>query len=97
MAAELHVKSDAIQVAFRKTRNKYLDMGYGIDMHKIQADYGNYQTVVIPSPARRENPELANAWVMKEVPVKGRELTADDFTRRPGDMKKSERRKTEDE
>ena len=97
LAAELHVKSDAIQVAFRKTRNKYLDMGYGIDMHKIQADYGNYQTVVIPSPARRENPELANAWVMKEVPVKGRELTADDFTRRPGDMKKSERRKTEDE
>ena len=29
-----------------------------------------HQAVVIPSPARREIPELANAWVMKEVPVK---------------------------
>ena len=73
LAAELHVKSDAIQVAFRKTRAKYFDMGYGIDTHKIQADYGNYQAVVIPSPARREVPELANAWVMKEVPTVGAE------------------------
>ena len=84
LAAELHVKSDAIQVAFRKTRNKYLDMGYGIDMHRIRAEYANYQAVVIPSPARRENPELANAWVMKEVPVKGQAVANDHKLRRPG-------------
>lgn len=92
LGAELHVKSDAIQVAFRKTRAKYFDMGYGIDMHKIRADYGNYQAVVIPSPARREVPELANAWVMKEVPAVGQEEPESNKLRRPGDAKKSEKR-----
>lgn len=96
LAAELHVKSDAIQVAYRKTRNKYLDMGYGIDMHKIRADYANYQAVVIPSPARREVPELANAWVMKEVPVKGRG-DDDNKLRRPGSPTRSERRAQEED
>lgn len=91
LAAELHVKSDAIQVAFRKTRAKYLDMGYGIDTHKIRADYANYQAVVIPSPARREIPELANAWVMKEVPVKGKSEADDNRLRRPGDPRRSDR------
>ncbi len=92
LAAELHVKSDAIQVAFRKTRKKYFDMGYGIDTHKIQAEYANYQAVVIPSPARREVPELANAWVMKEVPVKGLDKPDKNKSRRPGDLKPSEKR-----
>lgn len=97
LAAELHVKSDAIQVAFRKTRAKYFDMGYGIDMHKIRADYGNYQAVVIPSPARREIPELANAWVMKEVPAVGHEEPDANKLRRPGAAKKSELRQVEAE
>lgn len=92
LAAELHVKSDAIQVAFRKTRNKYLDMGYGIDMHRIRAEYANYQAVVIPSPARREVPELANAWIMKEVPVKGQDVQDENKLRRPGDATRSQKR-----
>ncbi len=70
LAAELHVRSDAIQIAYRKMRNKYLDMGWGIDTHRIQSEYANVKAVVIPSPARREIPELAKAWVMKEVPVR---------------------------
>ncbi|WP_420630142.1 Rieske 2Fe-2S domain-containing protein [Candidatus Leptofilum sp.] len=94
LAAELHVKSDAIQVAFRKTRAKYFDMGYGIDMHKIRSEYGNYQAVVIPSPARREVPELANAWVMKEVPAVGHEEPAENKLRRPGEIKRSEQRQS---
>ncbi|HEX2622792.1 MAG TPA: aromatic ring-hydroxylating dioxygenase subunit alpha [Phototrophicaceae bacterium] len=70
LSAELHVRSDRIQVDFRKKRNRYLDMGWGIDSHLIRAEYANVKAVVIPSPARREIPELANAWVMKEVPTK---------------------------
>ena len=97
LAAELHVKSDAIQVAFRKTRAKYFDMGYGIDMHRIRADYGNYQAVVIPSPARREVPELANAWVMKEVPAVGYEEADSNKLRRPGDPTRSAKRQADDE
>jgi hypothetical protein len=69
LGAELHVKSDLIQIAYRKTRQKFIDMGWGIDRHKITSEYTHHQAVVIPSPARREVPELASAWVMKEVPT----------------------------
>jgi phenylpropionate dioxygenase-like ring-hydroxylating dioxygenase large terminal subunit len=69
LGAELHVKSDLIQIAYRKMRQKFIDMGWGIDRHKITSEYTHHQAVVIPSPARREIPELAKAWVMKEVPT----------------------------
>ena len=68
IAAELHVKSDALQIAYRKMRNKFLGMGWGIDMHKIRSEQTGRIFTVIPSPSRREVPELANAWVMKEIP-----------------------------
>lgn len=70
IGAELHVKSDAMQIAYRKMRKRFLDRGWGIDTHRIQAENARYQAVVIPSPARREIPELAQAWVMKEVPMR---------------------------
>ena len=70
LGAELHVKSDSLQIAYRRMRQKYIDKGWSIDTHLIQSEYSRHQAVVIPSPARREVPELANAWVMKEVPVK---------------------------
>jgi hypothetical protein len=69
-------------------RNKYLDLGWGIDLHKIESEYTRHQATVIPSPARRSNPEFANAWVMKEVPLKGKEMPADHKLKKPGDVKK---------
>lgn len=69
IGAELSVKSDGIQIAYRKMRQKYIDMGWQIDIHRIKAEYGRQHAVVIPSPARKEVPELANAWVLKEVPT----------------------------
>ena len=69
LGAELHLKSDAMAVAFRKLRKKYLDMGWGIDVDTIRSKHTGRSAVVIPSPARREQPELARAWVMPEVPV----------------------------
>lgn len=68
IAAELHVKSDNLQIAYRKLRNKLLAKGWGIDMHKIRSELTGRTFTVIPSPSRREVPELAHAWVMKEVP-----------------------------
>ena len=70
LAAELHVRSDRIQVDFRQKRNRYIDAGWGIDSHLIKSEYTNVKAVVIPSPARREIPDLKNAWVMKEVPTR---------------------------
>ncbi len=69
LSAELHVRSDALQISFRRIRNECLDKGWGIDTHLIQTEFSNKKAVVIPSPARREIPELAQAWVMKEVPI----------------------------
>jgi phenylpropionate dioxygenase-like ring-hydroxylating dioxygenase large terminal subunit len=70
LGAELSVKSDAIQISYRKMRQKYIDMGWQIDTHRIKTEFGRQHAVVIPSPARKEVPELAKAWVLKEVPVK---------------------------
>jgi phenylpropionate dioxygenase-like ring-hydroxylating dioxygenase large terminal subunit len=69
LAAELHTKSDASQIAYRKLRNKLVEKGWGIDMHKIRSEYTGRTFTVIPSPSRKEVPELANAWVMKQVPT----------------------------
>lgn len=55
--------------AFARMCQEAIRRGWGIDIHTIQADYANIKAVVIPSPARREVPELAAAWVLKEVPV----------------------------
>lgn len=84
LGAELHVKSDNIQIAYRQMRNSYLDRGWGIDMHMIESEYSRHQATVIPSPSRRENPEFANAWVMKEVPMKGQEIKPGQRLKRPG-------------
>jgi phenylpropionate dioxygenase-like ring-hydroxylating dioxygenase large terminal subunit len=69
-AGELHHKTDELGVAYRKRRHQLMDAGWGIDTHKI-ASFGGKKATVIPSPARRENPEMAHAWVMKEVPTTG--------------------------
>jgi len=65
--AELHHKSDAMALGYRKIRDRCLQMGWGIDRHELAAHGPRRRATVIPSPARREVPELKRAWVMKEV------------------------------
>lgn len=69
LADELHVKSDRIMVEYRRFRQQAIDKGWAIDTHKVRDGYTNQMATVIPSPARREVPELANAWIMREVPT----------------------------
>jgi phenylpropionate dioxygenase-like ring-hydroxylating dioxygenase large terminal subunit len=71
LSGELHVKSDANQIAYRRMRQKLIERGWGIDARRIQTEYAHRQYTVIPSPARREAPELARAWQIKEVPIQG--------------------------
>ena len=68
LSAELHVKSDAIQIHYRRMRQKFVEQGWCIDSHRIRLN-AHKQFTVIPSPARREVPELAHAWVLKEAPT----------------------------
>ena len=61
LSGELHVKSDAIQLAYRRWRQDQTDKGWFLplpDDPEMQR-----QVAVIPSPARTADPELANAWV----------------------------------
>ena len=67
LSDELHIRSDILQTTYRRRRNELLDQGWGIDMHQIVGDGPRDVAEVIPSPARKNNPELANAWVHKEV------------------------------
>jgi phenylpropionate dioxygenase-like ring-hydroxylating dioxygenase large terminal subunit len=68
IGAELHLKSDAMAVAYRRLRKRYIDMGWGIDMDAIRQEHTGKSAVVIPSPARR-NPQESKTWVVSEVPL----------------------------
>lgn len=65
---ELSVKSDAIQIAFRRMRRKYIDLGWQLDRERIAQELTGKAEWVIPSPARQDQ-ALKNAWVIDEVPT----------------------------
>lgn len=69
LAAELHVKSDSIQLAYRRWRQDCLDRGLGL-VTPSDAESAR-RAAVIPSPARAENPEMAGAWVFPSVAGSG--------------------------
>ncbi len=65
LSAELHVKSDTIQLAYRRWRQDCLDRGLGL-ITPSDAETAR-RAAVIPSPARAEDPEMAGAWVFPTV------------------------------
>ncbi|MFC6879288.1 MULTISPECIES: aromatic ring-hydroxylating oxygenase subunit alpha [Actinomadura] len=60
LSDELHIRSDSLQVAYRRRRRELIEAGWWIGDHEHPA------ATVIPSPVRREVPELAHAWQHKE-------------------------------
>lgn len=69
IGAELSVRSDALQIAYRRLRKKALENGWAIDRKRIQTELTRQGAVVIPSPARRELAGEERAFVHHEVPV----------------------------
>ena len=65
LSAELHVKSDSIQLAYRRWRQEQLDKGLGLAVPTDEAT--RRAAAVIPSPARAVEPEMASAWVFPTV------------------------------
>lgn len=65
VADELHLSSDAMGIAYRARRKKFLDRGWGIDTDQLR-QLGGKKAAVIPSPERRT--EKRNVWVISEVP-----------------------------
>ncbi len=68
LAAELHLRSDAMGIAYRQLRKRYLDRGWGIDASAIRTDNQGHGAVVIGSPRRREAGAAPASWVMPEAP-----------------------------
>ncbi|MFD6159845.1 Rieske 2Fe-2S domain-containing protein [Nocardia sp. NPDC060256] len=66
LADELHVRSDALQIAYRRRRTQLIKDGWWLgDDDIITGDGPRRTATVIASPARRDNPELDQAWVHK--------------------------------
>ncbi|MFZ1108984.1 MAG: aromatic ring-hydroxylating dioxygenase subunit alpha [Rhodomicrobium sp.] len=66
LSAELNVRSDLLGLAYRRRRRELADKGWLLsDADRVTGDAPKSTATVIPSPARRENPELAGAWVHK--------------------------------
>lgn len=65
LSAELHVKSDSIQLAYRRWRQEQIDKGWGLETPSDEE--AMRAAAVIPSPGRTGDPELANAWVFPAV------------------------------
>ncbi|MCX4096860.1 aromatic ring-hydroxylating oxygenase subunit alpha [Nocardia sp. alder85J] len=66
LADELHVRSDALQIAYRRRRAQLIEQGWWVgDSEVVTGDGPHRSATVIASPVRRDNPELASAWVHK--------------------------------
>ena len=65
---ELSVKSDALQIAFRKRRQEYQKRGWAINQAKAaEIQDGENKAMSLPSPNRRNIPE--KDWVINLVPL----------------------------
>jgi phenylpropionate dioxygenase-like ring-hydroxylating dioxygenase large terminal subunit len=69
ISGELHMRSDAMSVAYRRRRQELLDLGWGIEADRVVGSGPRTEATVIASPARREG-DYSRAWVMKEVPTR---------------------------
>jgi phenylpropionate dioxygenase-like ring-hydroxylating dioxygenase large terminal subunit len=73
ISGELHMRSDALSIAYRRRRQELLDQGWGIAADRVVGSGPRTEATVIPSPARREG-DYERAWVMKEVPTQKTEV-----------------------
>jgi hypothetical protein len=64
-AADLSVKSDAIQLVYRRYLREWESRGWRIDCEAIHREYPASRLHMIPSPGRRES----RNWVFDTVPL----------------------------
>ena len=64
---EMSIKSDALQIRFRRQRERWVKRGWAIDVDQWRQSYGDRRAVSLPSPRRSELSE--KNWVVKTVPL----------------------------
>ncbi len=66
LSAELNVRSDLLGLAYRRRRQELAEKGWLLsDADVVTSDASKRTATVIPSPARRDNPDFARAWAHK--------------------------------
>ena len=68
LTEEVSVKSDGLQMAYRRMRKDFIKRGWAIDNDAVRAKVDGRRAAVVPSPVRREEPDLD--WVLPEMPMK---------------------------
>jgi hypothetical protein len=63
---EFLTKADSMEVAFRRLVREWAGRGWEIDSERY-ADESRYRALVIPSPARRDDPKN---WVHRSIPLR---------------------------
>ena len=66
LAEELSVKSDGLQMTYRKMRKDLMKKGWSLDVDEIVSRYRGKKAITIPSPQRKLEPE---GWVIPEAPI----------------------------
>jgi phenylpropionate dioxygenase-like ring-hydroxylating dioxygenase large terminal subunit len=66
IASEVHVKADAVQLAYRRIRKRYAEKGWFLD-YASQSAEKRARATVIPSPSRRD-PEIAKFFILGDAP-----------------------------
>ena len=59
------MKSDALQIAFRKRVQELKRLGWGVDEERLAREFTGRKACAIPSPERRN----ISAWAIEPIPV----------------------------
>ena len=66
---EITVKPDAIMVAWRNKRRELIERGWAIDSDAMVRDVNGRRAMVMPSPARGPDSDVAGDFLLKSVPL----------------------------
>ena len=69
LAEELSLKSDGLQMAFRRMRRNFIKRGWGIDVDYFKQQCNQKFARVVPSPERSKPENASLRWVIPPLPV----------------------------
>ncbi|MCX6130358.1 MAG: aromatic ring-hydroxylating dioxygenase subunit alpha [Proteobacteria bacterium] len=69
LSEELSIKSDGLQIAYRRMRRNLIKKGWSIDVDHFKEKQNIKRARVIPSPERSKKENSDIDWVLPEVPV----------------------------
>ena len=69
LSEEISLKSDGLQIAYRRMRRSFIKKGWSIDVNYFKNQQDKKHARVVPSPERRREEHKNIHWVIPTVPV----------------------------